>query len=107
MGHFSYYERIPHTTGTRGSIVRMTRRILRRLLWPIFLNQELRSQKVYDAMQAIRAEQRRLDAQACKCLSVQRRLDFMEKAIANLQSPGLAECDRRSNNSGPPRARCA
>jgi hypothetical protein len=106
MGHFSYYERIPQTTGVRGRTIRIVRRILRRTLWPILLIQEVRFQKVYDSLQALRAEQSRLDGLACMHLALQRRLDFMERVLAELESAQHQEHGSRPN-SEPPRARCA
>jgi hypothetical protein len=106
MGHFSYYERIPQTTGVRGRTIRIVRRILRRMLWPILLNQEVRFQKVYDSLQALRAEQSRLDGLACMHLALRRRLDFMERALAELESSKHREHGSRSN-SDLPRTRCA
>lgn len=107
MGHFAFYEYIPPHGRVRGRVAHTARRILRGIWWPIYLDRERRLQKVYDRMQAIRAEQRRLDAAACVSLAMQRRLDFMEKALDQLQSPGKVDQSLRSANSGPPRARVA
>jgi hypothetical protein len=57
-------------------------------------------------MQAIRAEQRRLDSLACVRLATQRRLDFIEKVLDQLQAPRQLDT-LRSSKSGPPRARVA
>ncbi|HEV8062170.1 MAG TPA: hypothetical protein VGP68_19990 [Gemmataceae bacterium] len=107
MGHFSYYERIPQATHFRGQFAKIARRIIRRIWWPEFLAQEVRFQKIYDVMEAVRTEHRRLDAQACMRLAVGRRLDFMDKAIANLQTPSIAERGVCSSAAELPRARCA
>ena len=88
-------------------MIKLARRILRRTLWPILLKQEVRFQEVYDALKAIRAEQSRLDGAACTRLALQRRLDFMERTLAELESPRVIEHGSRSNHSAPPRARCA
>ena len=106
MGHFSYYERIPKTTGVRGRTIRLVRRLLRRTLWPLLLIQEVSFQKVYNSLQALRAEQSRLDGLACMHLALQRRLDFMERVLADLESPQHLEHRSRSNSESP-RARCA
>ncbi|CAN5423404.1 hypothetical protein BH10PLA2_BH10PLA2_12740 [soil metagenome] len=86
MGHFSFYERIPPAGRVRGRLVQSVRRSIRWLLWTRFLAQEVRFQKIYDATMALRAEQRRLDSVACIRLAMQRRLEFMERAIAALES---------------------
>jgi hypothetical protein len=107
MGHFAFYEYIPPHGRFRGRVIHLARRMLRGIWWPIYLDRERRLQKVYDRMQAIRAEQRRLDAAACVRLATQRRLDFIEKALDQLQSPGRVDHSLRPSNSGPPRARVA
>jgi hypothetical protein len=107
MGHFAFYEYIPPHGRIRGRVVHLARRMLRGIWWPIYLDRERRLQKVYDRMQAIRAEQQRLDAAACTRLALQRRLDFMEKALDQLQLPRPLEHSLRSGKSGPPRARVA
>jgi hypothetical protein len=107
MGHFSYYVYIPPGRGIRGRIICAARRLLRRLLWPVLLENEARYQRIYDSLQALRAEQRRLDGQACARLAIQRRLDFMERAVASLEAPSSADRTIRAGDSAPPRARCA
>jgi hypothetical protein len=106
MGHFAFYEHIPPHGYVRGRVIHTARRVFRSIWWPIYLERERRLQKVYDRMQAIRAEQRRLDAQACVRLAIQRRLDFIEKTLDQLQAPRQLDT-LRANKSGPPRARVA
>ncbi len=105
--HFAFYEVLPRATGLRSLVVKLERRLIRRVMRPVFRAQEVRFQKIYDAMQDLRAEHRRLDGHACMRLAVHRRLDFLEKAIASLQSPKAEDHGLRSNHSGPQRARCA
>ncbi len=107
MGHFSYYQYIPHATGPRTKFIQYARRTIRWLLWTRFLAQEVRFQKIYDALQAIRAEQRRLDGEACVRLAMRRRLDCMERAIANLESQKEMDRPARAGTISPPRARVA
>ena len=106
MGHFAFYEHIPPHGRFRGRVVHTARRIFRGIWWPIYLDRERRLQRIYDRMQAIRVEQRRLDALSCVRLATQRRLDFIEKALDQLQAPRQLDT-LRSNKSGPPRARVA
>src|SRR5262249_14902248 len=89
--------------GLRGRAVQIVRRTLRRILWPNFLANEMRYQRIFDALQALREEQRRLDGQACVRLAIQRRIDFMDQAIACLENDQASRLAKGS----PPRARCA
>ena len=107
VSHFAFYERIPPAGGLRGLFVKLMRRMIRRVMWPIFLSREVRFQRIYDTMQALRAEQRRVDGEACMRLAIHRRLDFIEKAMGGLQGPLAVDQGLRAINSGPPRARCA
>jgi hypothetical protein len=109
MGHFSYYEYIPpgRGRGLHGRAVQIVRRMLRRILWLDFLSNEVRFQRIFDALQALRDEQRRLDGQACVRLAIQRRLDFMDQTIARLETPASTDQPLRSAKGSSPRARCA
>jgi hypothetical protein len=107
MGHFAYYEYIPHGRYPRSKLIQYARRSIRWLLWTRFLAQEVRFQKIYDAMQALRAEQRRLDGEACVRLAMRRRLDFMEQAIASLEAQHEIKRPSRASVISPPRSRVA
>jgi hypothetical protein len=107
MGHFSYYTYIPHARGPRGKLIQWSRRLIRVVFWTRFLAQEVRFQKIYDAMQELRAEQKRLDAESCIRLAMLRRLDFMERAIASLEARHGIERSSRGGAAVSPRARVA
>ena len=107
MGHFSYYTYIPHARGPRTKVIQWARRTLRAIFWSRFLAHEIRFQKIYDHLQFLRAEQRRLDGEACVRLAMRRRLEFMERAIANLEAQQGLDRAPRTTSIPPPRARVA